>query len=208
MVSLNNELCRVKPELKLKRVQRLTRGGRNRSRAPTRTRATHFCSSLWQTQTVTPTTTTADAPLRPTLLILAHIVEIDMAEAISSAAELPATSQTPSAHSTSQHRLLYRGALSLPDSYMLLDGLSFVAESRNNSIGSLAVDLIANPLALALESMRGRPNLHLRGTEKLEDVWLDTRSNITVCVCINLSRYRMSRLSHMHSQDISIPTQR
>ncbi|KAF9012632.1 hypothetical protein BDQ17DRAFT_1387292 [Cyathus striatus] len=56
------------------------------------------------------------------------------------------------------YRLLYRGALSLPDSHLLLDGLTFAARldspSKHNS-------LLENPLALALESMRGRPSLRL-----------------------------------------------
>lgn len=91
---------------------------------------------------------------------------------------------TPSstAKDSSQHRLLYRGALSVPDSYLLLDGLSFVAETRNLPQGSPSVTLLSNPLALALESMRGRPSLHLLGTERLEDVWLDPKTSVSVCV--------------------------
>lgn len=65
---------------------------------------------------------------------------------------------------------------------MLLDGLSFVAETRCKVQDSPAVNLLSNPLALALESMRGRPNLHLLGTERLEGVWLDMKSNISVYV--------------------------
>ncbi|KAG0691574.1 hypothetical protein DFH29DRAFT_1010746 [Suillus ampliporus] len=45
-------------------------------------------------------------------------------------------------------RLLYRGSLSLPDSYLLLDGLTFSANLLAN------MNLLRNPLALALESMR------------------------------------------------------
>ena len=76
------------------------------------------------------------------------------------------------------HRLVYRGALSLPDSYLLLDGLSFVADARVGYKPS--VNLLENPLALALETMRGRPSLHLLGTEKLDDIWLDTQRNVSV----------------------------
>ena len=76
---------------------------------------------------------------------------------------------------TSGHRLLYRGALALPDSHLLLDGLSFVAETSGT-----AENLLENPLALALESMRGRPSLALLGTENLQDVWLDASSEIGV----------------------------
>jgi hypothetical protein len=50
-------------------------------------------------------------------------------------------------------RLLYRGALSLPDSHLLLDGLTFTGNPGNDT------SLLENPLALALESMRGRPTL-------------------------------------------------
>lgn len=67
---------------------------------------------------------------------------------------------------------------------MLLDGLSFVAETRYALQDSPAANLLSNPLALALESMRGRPSLHLLGTEQLEDVWLDAKSNIGVCVLV------------------------
>ncbi|KAG1716222.1 hypothetical protein ID866_962 [Astraeus odoratus] len=84
------------------------------------------------------------------------------------------------------YRLLYRGALSLPDSYILLDGLTFSArlpgvamasqyDSPSNShvSDSLARDLIHHPLALALESMRGRPSLRFKGTVYLNDIWID-----------------------------------
>ena len=84
----------------------------------------------------------------------------------------PSSKQGTSAHG---HRLLYRGALSLPDSELLLDGLSFVAETIDNK-----ETLLDNQLALALESMRGRPSLHFLGTENLEDVWLDPTSDICV----------------------------
>ncbi len=93
----------------------------------------------------------------------------------------PTSASTPSRSQNANpnaHRLLYRGALSLPDSHLLLDGLSFIAETR---VGySPSVNLLSNPLALALESMRGRPSLHLLGTEKLEDVWLDTKNTVNV----------------------------
>ncbi|KAE9385032.1 hypothetical protein BT96DRAFT_1026724 [Gymnopus androsaceus JB14] len=45
----------------------------------------------------------------------------------------------------SSQRLLYRGALSLPDSYLLLDGLTFSAQIDAEH------NLLENPLALALE---------------------------------------------------------
>ncbi|GBE80860.1 hypothetical protein SCP_0305800 [Sparassis crispa] len=72
------------------------------------------------------------------------------------------------------HRLLYRGALSLPDSHLLLDGLSFTATIADGA------DLFNNPLALALESMRGRPSLHFLGTTTLKNVYLDFVGNVSV----------------------------
>ncbi|KAG6891022.1 hypothetical protein C0992_010995 [Termitomyces sp. T32_za158] len=64
------------------------------------------------------------------------------------------------------YRLLYRGALSLPDSHLLLDGLTFVARLDSPSKKN---HLLQNPLALALESMRGRPSLRFMGVVKLHD---------------------------------------
>ena len=122
------------------------------------------------------------------LVAHASLGTVRMAEASSSSCQLPATPRTPTGNAvtTVQHRLLYRGALSLSDSYMLLDGLSFVAETRCNSQDSPAVNLLTNPLALALESMRGRPSLYLRGTEKVKEVWLDMKSIINVLVSSTL----------------------
>ena len=93
------------------------------------------------------------------------------------------------------HRLLYRGALELPDSYMVLDGLSFtlaldsvppVAGDQGNlnvtstPSGKSKLDLLENPLALALESMRGRPTLQFLGTTKIADVHVDGSFNASV----------------------------
>ena len=113
-----------------------------------------------------------------------------------STSSTPTTLSTPSkTTSKATHRLLYRGALSLPDSHLLLDGLSFVASTHGSSahgigdgasvgmgMNSPAAHLLENPLALALESMRGRPSLHLLGTEKVRDVCLDARGAVGVCV--------------------------
>ncbi|KAI0821174.1 hypothetical protein BC629DRAFT_432315 [Irpex lacteus] len=102
---------------------------------------------------------------------------------LASSQELPPLPSTPSSsHTAPHHRLLYRGALSLPDSYLLLDGLSFVAETRSAVQGSPSVNLLSNSLALALESMRGRPSLHLVGTQRVEDVWLDGKTIVSVYV--------------------------
>ena len=93
------------------------------------------------------------------------------------------------------HRLLYRGALELPDSYMVLDGLSFTlaldavptapGERGNPNVtstpsGKSKLDLLENPLALALESMRGRPTLQFLGTTKIADVHVDGSFNANV----------------------------
>lgn len=100
--------------------------------------------------------------------------------------------------SDSSHRLLHRGALSLSDSYLLLDGLTFCARlpgktgapphdspSMSHPSDLLARQLINNPLALALESMRGRPSLRLIGTVHLKDIWLDDTGEVYMYVEIH-----------------------
>ncbi|TCD64478.1 hypothetical protein EIP91_004039 [Steccherinum ochraceum] len=90
--------------------------------------------------------------------------------------------QTPSRKpSTNTHRLLYRGSLSLPDSHIPLDGLSFTTNIASQSRNSPSTSLLENPLALALESMRGRP-LHFKGTEQVTNMWLDSTLDIHVYV--------------------------
>lgn len=81
------------------------------------------------------------------------------------------------ARSTS-YRLLYRGALSLPDSHLLLDGLTFAARINAGN------NLLDNPLALALESMRGRPTLRFMGITNLKDIYMDASGDITMCVIL------------------------
>ncbi|KIJ66062.1 hypothetical protein HYDPIDRAFT_166993 [Hydnomerulius pinastri MD-312] len=104
-----------------------------------------------------------------------------------SSASTSNVASTPRDRAHPSYRLLYRGALSLPDSYLLLDGLAFSARlpdpltstSYNSPThllsqsDSYARDLMHNPLALALESMRGRPSLRFKGTVRLQDVWMD-----------------------------------
>ena len=91
--------------------------------------------------------------------------------------------QTPSGSSAlANYRLLYRGSLSLPDSYMSLDGLTFSARLES----PMKHHLLENPLALALESMRGRQCLRFVGTVKLGDVWLDETGNVEMCVCTSI----------------------
>ncbi|KAG6836473.1 hypothetical protein H0H93_007642 [Arthromyces matolae] len=93
-------------------------------------------------------------------------------------AAIDATPPKPIDSTPNSYRLLYRGALSLPDSHLLLDGLTFLARldspSKNNH-------LLENPLALALESMRGRPSLRFIGVVKLHDdpnLWMDESGGI------------------------------
>ncbi|KAI0295270.1 hypothetical protein BC826DRAFT_291004 [Russula brevipes] len=52
------------------------------------------------------------------------------------------------------HRILFRGSLSVPDSWLLLEGLSFILPI--NHARSPSDKLLQNPLAIALESMRRR----------------------------------------------------
>ncbi|EAU91744.2 hypothetical protein CC1G_04512 [Coprinopsis cinerea okayama7 len=79
---------------------------------------------------------------------------------------------------SSSYRLLYRGALSLPDSHLLLDGLTFSARLDSPSKHTKSYSLLENPLALALESMRGRPSLRLQGIVKLADIYMDETGNV------------------------------
>ncbi|TBU58474.1 hypothetical protein BD310DRAFT_478524 [Dichomitus squalens] len=76
---------------------------------------------------------------------------------------------TPWKTNAPAHRLLYRGSLSLPDSHLLLDGLSFTLKTAHTH-GSPA--LLDNTLALTFESLRGR-NLHLIGTVRVKDLWIE-----------------------------------
>ncbi|KAJ7057076.1 hypothetical protein C8F01DRAFT_342584 [Mycena amicta] len=86
------------------------------------------------------------------------------------------TTPTPP-RNNSQFRLLYRGSLSLPDSHLLLDGLTFVTRADHPSSGH---SLLESPLALALESMRGVQSLRWQGMVKLSDVYLDESAGITM----------------------------
>jgi len=74
----------------------------------------------------------------------------------------------------------------LPDSHILLDGLTFAARLDSPSKHS---HLLENSLALALESMRGRPSLRFMGVVKLHDdkLWLDESGGIEMLVCFFLS---------------------
>jgi hypothetical protein len=78
---------------------------------------------------------------------------------------------------SSAHRLLYRGALSLPDTNLLLDGLTFFAPVLGTGL-----NILNNPLALALESMRGRPSLSFVRVEKLRDLCMDMSGDVRMSV--------------------------
>ncbi|KAJ7721468.1 hypothetical protein B0H16DRAFT_1602458 [Mycena metata] len=88
-----------------------------------------------------------------------------------------------------QYRLLHRGALSLPDSHLLLDGLTFVARLEHPSSGGH--NLLENPLALALESMRKRPSLRWMGPTKLADIYMDETGGISMDIHPNATLTRI-----------------
>lgn len=106
----------------------------------------------------------------------------------------PETKGITSALSSSTSRFLYRGALSLPDSLLMLDGLTFMAHldasDRSASKSKLESNLLQNPLALALQSMRGRPSLKLLGTLKLKDVHLDDTGGVEMFVFLPRMSYK------------------
>src|SRR6188768_1310745 len=122
--------------------------------------------------TLNPTSATVDMTTIPTISLVAPTPT-------RTTTTISATSNdTPTRSSVSpSYRLLYRGALSLSDSLLLLDGLTFGARLDSPSKQS-AFNLLQNPLALALESMRGRPSLRLLGEVSLKDVYLDESGGI------------------------------
>ena len=83
-------------------------------------------------------------------------------------------------------RLLYRGAFSLPDSNLLLDGLTFIINLPADD-PQASFKLLETPLPLALESMRGRPSLRFIGVEKMNDLYCDFSGGVTVYVAHFLS---------------------
>ncbi|KZP13032.1 hypothetical protein FIBSPDRAFT_1049732 [Athelia psychrophila] len=83
------------------------------------------------------------------------------------------TDATPPRPQPVHRRLLYRGALSLPDSHLLLDGLTFSGYDTNKGTPGFCLSLLENPLALALESMRGRRTLRFLGVVSLSEGWVD-----------------------------------
>lgn len=86
--------------------------------------------------------------------------------------------QTTYVYKPPSHRLLYRGSLLIEGSTLLLDGLSFSVPLKD-ATGSSNINLLDNPLALALESMRGR-SLLLLGDAQTRDVHLDRSGEVSV----------------------------
>jgi len=107
-------------------------------------------------------------------------------ELLGASAATPTKSTTNTKGAAAPYRLLYRGALSLPDSLLLLDGLTFAARLDSPSKQS-TFHLLENPLALALESMRGRPTLRHLGIVNLKDVYIDESGGVEMYVSPDLS---------------------
>ncbi|TDL18049.1 hypothetical protein BD410DRAFT_843189 [Rickenella mellea] len=78
-------------------------------------------------------------------------------------------------------RLLYRGSLSLPDSNLLLDGLTFTTDLPPDD-PQASLKLLESPLPLALESMRGRPSLTFIGVARMGDVFCDYGDGVNLHV--------------------------
>lgn len=85
-------------------------------------------------------------------------------------------------HAPPSHRLLFRGSLSIPDSRLLLEGLSFTIPIDNTR--SPGINLLKNSLALALESMRGL-TLALSGISRVDSVQLDSTAEVDVWVYLS-----------------------
>ncbi|KAF8706617.1 hypothetical protein RHS03_04646, partial [Rhizoctonia solani] len=91
----------------------------------------------------------------------------------------PSTSSTLGLSLDIQHRLLYRGALCVPGSTILLEGIQFIAR-----LPGVVPPLLSAPLPLALESMRRIPALKLLGTMKLspDTARLDTEIDVRLYI--------------------------
>ncbi|KAG9087216.1 hypothetical protein FRC06_002681 [Ceratobasidium sp. 370] len=91
-----------------------------------------------------------------------------------------------------QHRLLYRGALSVPGSAILLEGIQFVAH-----LPAVTPPLFTAPLPITLESMRGRPSLRLLGTMHLSPDTVRLETEIDVRLYIHPQSY----VTHQYFQN-------
>ena len=81
----------------------------------------------------------------------------------------------------SHARLLYRGALSLPDSNLLLDGLTFTIDLPSSDAPA-ARTLLETPLPLALESLRGQTSIRFIDIVDLHDLVCDFGEKVHLCV--------------------------
>ncbi|KAG8729504.1 hypothetical protein FRC12_020935 [Ceratobasidium sp. 428] len=90
-----------------------------------------------------------------------------------------------------QHRLLYRGALSIPQSAILLEGIQFVAH-----LPAVTPPLLTAPLPIALELMRGRPSLRLLGTMDLSPGTIRLDNEIDVRLYIHPQSYVTHQYFH------------
>ena len=82
--------------------------------------------------------------------------------------------ETSYVYTPPSHRLLFRGSLSVPGSKLLLEGLTFTVPLKSSP-----AKLLENPLALGLESMRGR-TLALSGITRLDAVYLDKSTEVNL----------------------------
>ncbi|KAA1470511.1 hypothetical protein DENSPDRAFT_879762 [Dentipellis sp. KUC8613] len=101
--------------------------------------------------------------------------------------------ETTYVYTPPNHRQLYRGALAVKGWAFLLDGLTFTIPLPDRKIdgsSSPSLNLLQNPLALALESMRGR-TLRLAGTTSLSAVYLDTSGDVKLDIHAAASVTRM-----------------
>lgn len=112
----------------------------------------------------------------PSSSLALHIDWMPSLETLMTLPEFRVTASTPPKPSSSLQtsairdtfpRLLYRGALSLPDSHLLLDGLTFTIDLPTDD-QQASLKLLETPIPLALESMRGRPSLSFVGIERLD----------------------------------------
>lgn len=99
----------------------------------------------------------------------------------------------------SHARLLYRGSLSLPDSNLLLDGLTFTIDLPSSDAPA-ARTLLETPLPLALESLRGRSSIRFIDIVDLHSLIYDFSEKVHLYVGLFLS------LQHAHTTFVDIYT--
>ncbi|KAK0187206.1 hypothetical protein F5146DRAFT_766942 [Armillaria mellea] len=90
----------------------------------------------------------------------------------------PTSSSTMSSPTRASSRLVYRGSLALPDSHVTLDGIAFSA------MLTAQTTLLQNPLALALESLRGIA-IRFVAVINLADVYYDVNATPSIVLDIH-----------------------